>query len=142
MKQNFKLQNNVSTYSFRIAFAIIVPMVIIFGAYYLYNYGNPLFCVFYKLTGFYCAGCGSGRALFSLLHFDILKAINYNILTVISLPLVTYYLLKQYVFIVFGRDLLPLFDIRLKTYNIIMIIIIVFWIIRNINIFPFSLLAP
>lgn len=39
------------------------------GAVYLYfhnPYSYPLPCIFYSLTGFYCPGCGAGRASYSL----------------------------------------------------------------------------
>src|SRR5882724_10704095 len=47
-------------------------------------------CIFYSLTGLYCPGCGSQRALSSLLHGGLLQAINYNILFIVCLPLLFY----------------------------------------------------
>jgi hypothetical protein len=43
-------------------------------------------CAFHKLTGLYCPGCGSTRALHALLHGDVLTAMRFNILAVIGLP--------------------------------------------------------
>ena len=36
----------------------------------------------------------------------------------------------------------PIFSTSLRTYNIVMLVILGFWILRNIPVFPFTLLAP
>ncbi len=43
-------------------------------------------CLFYRLTGFECAGCGSTRAIASILSGDIKSALRYNILAVAAFP--------------------------------------------------------
>ena len=45
-------------------------------------------CPFYSLTGYLCPGCGSQRAIHSLLHLDFLKAFSFNPLMVIAIPYV------------------------------------------------------
>ena len=35
-------------------------------------------CYFYKMTGYYCPGCGGTRAVYSLLHFRLWTAFKYN----------------------------------------------------------------
>jgi hypothetical protein len=37
-------------------------------------------CQFHKLTGLNCPGCGATRALYALLHGDILRALRDNVL--------------------------------------------------------------
>ena len=118
------------------------PLVVLGGLLYLYHYGSPFVCVFYQLTGLYCPGCGAGRALSSLIHGDILAALRYNAFFLLTFPFVAYYLLKQYIRFVFQRDPLPFFQIRLSAYNGIMLLIVLFWVVRNIPMFPFTLLAP
>lgn len=44
-------------------------------------------CPFLALTGLYCPGCGSTRALHALLHGDLGHALAMNPLLVLSLPL-------------------------------------------------------
>ncbi len=44
-------------------------------------------CLFHKLTGFDCPGCGTQRALHSLLHGDIAGALRYNALLALCVPL-------------------------------------------------------
>jgi hypothetical protein len=46
-----------------------------------------LFCPFHRLFGLYCPGCGAMRALASLLRLDVTKALRYNGLVVVMLPL-------------------------------------------------------
>ena len=45
-------------------------------------------CPFLMMTGFKCPGCGSQRAIHSLLHLDFATAFRYNALLVLSLPFV------------------------------------------------------
>ena len=119
-----------------------MPAAALAGLWFLYRFGNPFPCVFHKLTGLYCPGCGAGRALSALLHLHLVDAIDYNVFFVMALPLAAYYLLKKYIVLVFHRDPLPIFSTSLRTYNIVMLVILGFWILRNIPVFPFTLLAP
>lgn len=43
-------------------------------------------CIFYKVTGLQCMGCGTQRVIHSLLHGDIFSAWQANRFLVISLP--------------------------------------------------------
>lgn len=47
-------------------------------------------CPFLWLTGFYCPGCGSLRALHQLLHGNFAAAISFNPFAVLALPFVGY----------------------------------------------------
>lgn len=51
---------------------------------------NSIFpkCPFYWLTGLKCPGCGSQRAIHSLLHLDLESAFKYNALLVCSIPII------------------------------------------------------
>lgn len=127
---------------FRVLLGLGAPALVLGGLWFLYRFGNPFPCVFHELTGLYCPGCGAGRALSALLRLRLLDAIDYNVFFVIALPLAAYYLLKQYIVLVFHRDPLPIFNTSLRTYNAVMLVILVYWILRNIPVFPFTLLAP
>jgi hypothetical protein len=48
-------------------------------------YGIPP-CPFYLLTGAFCPGCGALRAIHSLLHGQLVRAIGFNPLLVLLLP--------------------------------------------------------
>ena len=43
-------------------------------------------CIFLSLTGLKCPGCGSQRAIHSLLHLDLAAAWRYNAFFLISIP--------------------------------------------------------
>ena len=132
----------IASASFRILAGIGLPLLVLIGAWILYTFGNPLICVFYQLTGLYCPGCGSGRASVALLHLDFAAAFGYNLLYVLLLPFIVYYLLKQYIILVFRKDVLPMFSIDGLAAKIVLVVILMFWILRNIPVFPFTLLAP
>ena len=54
-------------------------------------------CPFYKLTGWQCPGCGSQRAIHSLLHGELSNAFQFNPLLFCSIPyLFLGYILEQY----------------------------------------------
>jgi len=47
-------------------------------------------CIFHSLTGLDCPGCGSQRAIHALLHGEVVKAADMNLLVVLFLPLLFY----------------------------------------------------
>lgn len=49
--------------------------------------GPILPCIFNKITGFYCPGCGMTRAVNSAFHLEFKEAMGYNILIFIVPPL-------------------------------------------------------
>ncbi len=126
----------------RIIVGISVPVFAILGAWYLYTMEGHIPCVFQTVTHLHCPGCGAARASRSLLHLDILKAIDYNVLFVIFLPISAYFMLKQYIRYVFAKDILPMVKINRTTAIIITIVIALFGILRNIPLYPFNILAP
>ena len=48
-------------------------------------------CVFYSTTGFICPGCGGSRAVLSLLKFDLIAAVKYNIAVPFGIFVYLYY---------------------------------------------------
>ena len=107
---------------------------------YISTNGSPLKCMFYQTTGLYCPGCGTGRAIHQLIHLNFIEAFQYNQIFIILLPFLLYYGLKIYIKFIY-RDILP-FNIPRKFDMSIIIVIILYFIIRNINIYPFTYLQP
>ena len=67
--------------------------------------GAGIPCMFYQVTGFYCSGCGASRALRSVLHFDFYRALRYNAIFTLGLPvLAAYFGALLYSYIRFGKD--------------------------------------
>lgn len=52
--------------------------------------GHYPVCPFHALTGLWCPGCGSLRAVHALTHGDLTAAVHRNVLLVAALPLVAY----------------------------------------------------
>ncbi len=101
--------------------------------YFQFNPANStLFpkCPFLVLTGFKCPGCGSQRVIYSLLHGDIISAFNYNALLVISLPILLLLGYAEY----FRIKQTKLYTNLHHPYFICgwLIIIIIWWIFRNV----------
>lgn len=70
------------------------------GAVYLWivlKTGHGLPCVFYKLTGWQCPGCGMTRAVVEIYKGNYEKAMQYNMLSLTVLPLVGIYVLYRLV---------------------------------------------
>lgn len=89
-------------------------------------------CVFKKLSGFDCPGCGSTRACYHLLHGDIAKAADHNILLLVFLPVVIIGLISF-----FTGAWQELWD-QLNKPLVVLWIVLIFWLLRNIPLFPFE----
>lgn len=53
-------------------------------------------CIFNKITGLFCPGCGMTRAVHSMMHFEIGQALRYNFLIIIIPPFMGIYLFLHY----------------------------------------------
>lgn len=101
--------------------------------------GNLPKCFFHELTGLYCPGCGGQRSLHALLNGHVLRAMNYNLLFILLLPLIAYFM---YMFIA-GKKYSKASFIYNSGFSFVVVIVVVsFWLLRNIPVAPFSWLAP
>ena len=127
------------------AIAALAGAVCAVGAFYLYHHNPhsyPLPCVFYSLTGFYCPGCGAGRASYSLLHGRFLDAFCYNPVMTVLLPLLALYVAARAIdWAITGGDHIDQ-KISVKFVAGILIFVLLFGIVRNIPVYPFNLLVP
>lgn len=98
-------------------------------------------CLFHSLIGGYCPGCGSQRALHNLLHFNIVQVIHYNFLFLPAAGLIFYHYIHPLLNRIFNWKLPDLFY-RKNTPWIILVVVLVFWIARNLPWYPFTILAP
>lgn len=101
--------------------------------------GNLPKCFFHEVTGLYCPGCGGQRSLHALLHGHFLTSISYNLLFVLLLPLLVYFM---FIFISGKKYKASSFIYKPGFSIAIAITVVSFWILRNIPVAPFSWLAP
>ena len=98
-------------------------------------------CPVRYLTGWYCPGCGSLRAIHQLLHGELRAAWALNPLTVVLLPFLTYGLASFALFEIRGRGL-PQPFMQAVWIRALCGAIILFGIMRNLPLHPFELLVP
>jgi hypothetical protein len=125
---------------------VLVAAVALPAVWVLYQYppGETSFyprCPFFAFTGLHCPGCGTGRCLHAILHGQILQAAGYNILTLATLPFLLWYGVRRGWAAVTGR---PWTGRRLPAWSIwlLFILIVAFWIMRNVPVEPLTWLAP
>lgn len=99
-------------------------------------------CPFHLLTGLYCPGCGSQRALSSLLHGEFLQATRFNVLLVVCLPLLFYSAIVLVINKTTGNTFIQKIFYSSLFVRVVLIVILVFWVLRNLPVFPFYFLAP
>jgi hypothetical protein len=90
-------------------------------------------CPFKLLTGLDCPGCGSQRTIHYLLNLKIDKAVQTNVLLVCGIP----YIIIGYLFDLNHVRNQYLLNLRKRFYGekaiwVIIIVIILFWILRNV----------
>ena len=96
-------------------------------------------CFFHELTSLYCPGCGVQRSFHALLNGHILTAIDHNLLFILFLPLLIYFIL----IFTWGKKLSASSFIYKPVFSFTVVIVVIsFWALRNIPIMPFSWLAP
>ena len=123
--------------------AAIISGVLLF--YFLFDARRTAWlpqCPFRWLTGFYCPGCGSQRALSSMLHGEFLQALRFNILLIASLPFLIYSATVMIVNKTTGKHIVQIFFYSSLFVRVVLIVIIAFWFLRNLPVIPFSWLSP
>lgn len=126
-------------------------LIILFGGAFLYYYyqfnpsvqkENFISCPTNKIFGFFCPGCGSQRMIHHLLHFEFYEAFRYNPLLFVLFPFIAYC-----IFILIANSFFG------KSYRMMLLyknwfvwgffgLLLVYTIMRNLPIHPFTLLAP
>lgn len=124
--------------------AILLPVIIAFVYYFIYNISaNNGLCSFKEITGLECPGCGGQRSIYHLLHGDVLQALHYNAFFIIAAPFLLYfYYIGVRVYILKQEQYLKSFVFSSYFAYSLLIAVIVFFILRNIPLFPFTYLAP
>jgi hypothetical protein len=122
--------------------AVVLPAAA--AVLYTYPPGEGSFyppCLFHIVTGLHCPGCGGTRCAHALLHGDLPQALAWNPLLVVSLPFVAAFFISAVYRSWTGRRL-PVRRLPGWATYLTLGIIIAFWVLRNIDIYPLTLLAP
>ena len=117
---------------------VVAGMLLLYFFFDARQYPFPR-CPFYVVTNFYCPGCGSQRALSSLLHGEIAQALHNNCLLVFFIPFLLY---SAFVQLRSGGNKPVLLFYNPLFVRIVLIFVISFWMLRNLPFYPFSILVP
>lgn len=135
-----------SRWSTRIIVVLLAAVALPVGASIMYafpptDYGFYPKCWFHWLTGLHCPGCGATRCVYALLRGDLAQALAYNPVFVLVLPFIAYSGGCTAYSSWTGKSVrIP----NLPGWAAIVIAILmgIYWIARNIDIYPLTLLAP
>ena len=100
-------------------------------------------CTFHELTGLQCPGCGATRAAWLLVHGHPLLAMRYHLLLVLAMPWTGWLWVRHLADLWRGgppQAKLPPPQAWMG-YGVV-VLLLAFWILRNVAVFPFTLLAP
>lgn len=102
-------------------------------AYYslltFFNVGIP--CLFHKITGLLCPGCGITRMILAILHLDFKSAFQYNTVIFVFSPVIIYFIIRLYISWLKSESYkLSLLE-NIVVY-IMLIVLLIFGIIRNL----------
>ena len=127
----------------------VVSLLLGSAAYVLVTFppaGSPYYpkCQLHSLTGLHCPGCGMTRFAAALLHGDLPQAAAYNALGIVALPFVAVWVLQHVWAWLWGvtprRWFTPKWYSRVSA--VFVAVLAVFFVLRNVPVAPFTLLAP
>ncbi len=98
-------------------------------------------CPLLSLTGFACPGCGLTRAFHSLLQGHWIEALDFNLMLPVWVVVFGYVWITLFVLAVRGRSL-PMWFSKPGFLITFMIVLMAFGVVRNIPVWPFTILFP
>ena len=114
---------------------------------FVVGYFNPVsagffpVCPLFAATGLSCPGCGLTRGFHTLFHGDVLGALHFNALLPVYVLVFVYLFVSMISIAARGRGL----SFNIFRPNLIwsfLVIAVVFGVVRNFPLYPFTLLAP
>lgn len=114
---------------------------------FIVGYFNPTtagffpVCPLYALTGIHCPGCGLTRGFHALFHGDVLTALQFNALLPLFALFFGFIFVSLVLIAVRGRGL----SWRVLPPSVMygfLVLAAVFFLLRNLPFYPFTLLAP
>jgi hypothetical protein len=120
-----------------LAAAVLIPVAAsILYTYSPLEYGFYPRCMFRMVTGLNCPGCGATRSVYSLMHGEPAAAFSYNPLFVTALPFMIVVVAQLAWSLCTGR---PVRIIKAPVWvaKVVFGLVLVYWIVRNLDIYPF-----
>jgi len=99
-------------------------------------------CVLYQATGIHCPGCGAGRAAHAVLNGQFLEALRFNVYALVAVPLLFAASVRWAWRWVTGSRPAPRRVVDARWIKLLLVAILLFWLLRNVPVYPFILLAP
>lgn len=128
---------------------ILMVVTVFLGLMYIYIIdpveipGATPTCFTYSQFGIYCPGCGNTRALHALTHGHIIETFDYNLLFPFAVIVLAWYFCVGFSTLLFRRRVMWI-PSRIPTAGAIGIgvVVVLFTVLRNIPVWPFTILAP
>ena len=98
-------------------------------------------CPLYTLTGIACPGCGLTRAFHALFNGDWVVALDFNLLAPVWAVILAYVTISLILLAVRGRGL-PMWPTNPRFLWAFMAVLLIFGVLRNIPIWPLTILYP
>lgn len=102
-------------------------------------------CMLHQTTGLHCPGCGMTRSVHAALNGQFEQAFAYNVLAVVVLPYLAFLAVRSSWHWVWGTPAKPSrwpLGVRRWAPLAIGIVLLVFGVLRNVPVYPLTLLAP
>ena len=116
--------------------AIVILAIGILYALFVKLTGVSIPCIFHKVTGLHCPGCGISRMFLALLELNIVKAARYNLFVLCMLPFfLAVSLYKAALYVRSGNS--ETGKAEKAFYIVALILCAVFFVLRNTNAIPF-----
>lgn len=107
-----------------------IIFIVLGGEFLLFclNFGIYVPCLFRKVTGFYCPGCGITRMFLSILQLDFYQAFRYNSLVFILFVGVILFKILRFNFSKKSKEYASYF---------LLFVVVLYGILRNIEMFSY-----
>lgn len=134
----------VSKLNIGVIILLVMAFLGMLSLYFIYNPSEFTFfpkCPFHSITNLYCPGCGSQRAIHDILHGNIIEGLKHNALILLLALVLIYELIVLLMRSIFKKTMYNVLHNSKTTYTLLYLVIL-FWALRNINVYPFNFLAP
>ena len=125
---------------------LVISAVLLAGVVVLFTLDPALHgfyprCLFHAATGLHCPGCGALRGAHLLLHGHLTEALRMNALVFLFLPVALVFVCwKRHASA--GAGDIRRFVVKPFWLWTALAVAFLFWVLRNLPFYPFTLLAP